>query len=170
MYEDARHFASEIGMHHYEISNWARPGRECRHNLGYWDGSFYRGVGLGAHSFLGSTRFWNSKSMATYQERIASGRLPIEAIEERTPRIRLEEAFLLGLRRLDGFEVGIIAKDLGIDYPQDWSDRVDRLQSAGLVAFDGRTLRLQPQGWLLASAITEELLCPTLLSICEATL
>ena len=107
--------------------------------------------------------------MDQYARRLDRGELPIEQVEERTRTIRLEEAFLLGLRRMEGFDTRIIAKELGIDYPQDWFKRLENLQQANLVEFDGTILKLAPSGWLLATGITEELLCPTLLSTCEAT-
>ncbi len=158
----------QAGYHHYEISSWAAPGKECRHNLGYWTGVEYRGLGLGAHSFMDGKRFWNTRSMAEYRTRLDRGELPIDQIEEQTARIRMEEAFILGLRRLEGFDVSAVAKDIGIDYPQEWFDRMDGLIDEGLVEFDGKILKLKPAGWLLANGVIEELLCPTLLSICEA--
>ncbi len=156
------------GYDHYEISSWAAPGARCRHNLGYWTGVPYRGLGLGAHSFIDGKRFWNTRSIGEYRNKLDRGENPIDTIEEPTARIRVEEAFLLGLRRLDGFDVWAVAKDIGIDYPQEWFDRMDSLIDEGLVEFDGKILKLRPPGWLLANGVIEELLCPTLLSICEA--
>ena len=75
---------------------------------------------------------------------------------------------MLGLRCMDGLDVWSVAKEIGIDYPQEWFDRLDSLREAALVEFDGSILRVTPSGWLLVSGITEELLCPSLLSICEA--
>ena len=157
------------GYLHYEVSHWALTGSECLHNLGYWDGTAYRGIGLGAHSFVDEKRFWNSPSMNTYMSRLSAGELAIENVEPQTSKIRLQEAFLLGLRQMRGVEVWKVAKEVGFDYPQEWFDRVESLVLAGLVGFDGNILRLTQAGWLLATDITEELLCPKLLSICEAT-
>ena len=168
-YAEAAQRLDAAGYRHYEVSSWALPGMECRHNLGYWNGVAYRGVGLGAHSFIANGRFWNTRSLDRYRTLLDAGALPIEETEQRTGKIRLQEAFLLGLRQIDGFDVRAIAKDLGIDYPQDWFDRLENLRQGGLVAFDGRTLKLTPRGWLRATGITEELLCPTLLSTSEAT-
>jgi oxygen-independent coproporphyrinogen-3 oxidase len=167
-YSVAAERLGNLGYRHYEVSNWALPGRECWHNLGYWTGRSYRGVGLGAHSFVDGRRFWNTRSMVKYAEQIDQGRPPVEMVEDRTSLMCVEEAFLLGLRRLDGFDVHAIAEDLGLDYPQEWFERVERLESAGIVEFDGRILKLKPYGWLIAGGVTEELLCPELLSICEA--
>ena len=65
------------GYIHYEISNWALPGRECAHNIGYWSGIPYRGFGVGAHSFDGARRFWNTSSLADYAAIVDAGRLPM---------------------------------------------------------------------------------------------
>ncbi len=168
-YSSASERLPAAGYVHYEVSSWARPGSECRHNQGYWNQTPYRGVGLGAHSYIDGRRFWNTRSMEGYARRLDAGELPIETFENRTRTIRLEEAFLLGLRQMQGFDVWTVANEIGIDYPQEWFDRLENLQEARLVEFDGTILRLAPAGWLLATGITEELLCPTLLSICEAT-
>lgn len=168
-YRRAMDRLGDAGYLHYETSSWARPGRECRHNVGYWTGVPYRGLGLGAHSLMDGKRFWNTRSLNEYQARIDSGELPIAGAEDRTPRVRIEEAFLLGLRRRGGFDAADVARDLGIDYPRDWFDRVERLADAGFVSFDGRILKLAPAGLLVVDSVVEELLCPSLLSICEAT-
>jgi oxygen-independent coproporphyrinogen-3 oxidase len=168
-YEAASDRLGATGYLHYEVSSWARTGSECVHNRGYWNGTAYRGVGLGAHSFLDNHRFWNTRSMRVYAEQLDAGQLPLDGSEWLSPRMRLEEAFLLGLRQMVGFDVSVIAGELGFQYPQEWFDRLNALERAGLVEFDDPRLRLAPRGWLLTSSITEELLCPSLLSICEAT-
>jgi len=169
-YEAAADRLGQLGYRHYEVSSWARPGKECRHNLGYWNRVPYRGLGLGAHSFIDNERFWNTRSMSVYAGHLDRDELPLDGAETLSPRMRLEEAFLLGLRQVSGFDVGSVASELGFGYPEEWFERVRFLESAGLVEFDGRILKLAPRGWVLASGITEELLCPPLLSICEAIL
>src|SRR5256714_12339352 len=64
------------GYEHYEISNWARPGFECVHNLGYWEGRPYLGLGPGAHSFRGDRRWWNLRPPHQYIEAVSAGRRP----------------------------------------------------------------------------------------------
>ena len=168
-YVEAAGRLAEAGFDHYEISNWARPGFECRHNLKYWTGVPYRGFGVSAHSYSGTHRFWNSVSLKDYADMVDAGRLPISGEEELTREMRLEEAFLIGLRRICGFDVWGIAKDLDMTYPQQWFDRVCDLEDAGWIQFDGKFLKLTPAGWLLANGVTEELLWPSLLSTSEAT-
>ncbi len=168
-YVEAAERLSGAGFVHYEISNWARPGFECRHNLKYWTGAPYRGFGVSAHSFAGTQRFWNTSSLKDYGDRLDAGQLPVAGSEELTREIRLEEAFLIGLRRICGFDVWSVARDLGFQFPKQWFDRVCDLEDAGFIQFDGKVLRLTPAGWLLANGVTEELLWPTLLSTSEAT-
>lgn len=168
-YTEAVGRLDRAGYHHYEISNWARPGFECRHNLKYWTGAPYRGFGISAHSFSGSRRYWNTASLAEYAMMLDSGRLPLSGEEQLTRNMRVEEAFLLGLRRTCGFDVWRLAEELGIEYPRPWFDRLCEFEDAGWIHFDGRILKLTPAGWLLAGGITEELLWPNLLSTSEAT-
>jgi oxygen-independent coproporphyrinogen-3 oxidase len=168
-YLEAAERLAGAGYHHYEISNWAQPGFECRHNLKYWTGVPYRGFGVSAHSFSKTRRFWNTASLKDYAEMVDAGKLPTSGEEELTREMRIEEAFLIGLRRTCGFDVWTVASDLGVVYPQKWFDRVCDLEDAGWIQFDGKFLKLTPAGWLLANGVTEELLWPNLLSISEAT-
>src|ERR1700694_90453 len=73
---------SEAGLRWYEVSNWSRPGGECRHNLGYWDGGEWWGAGPGAHGYVGSTRWWNVKHPNTYAQMLADGTLPVSGFEQ----------------------------------------------------------------------------------------
>ena len=168
-YIEAANRLAAAGYHHYEISNWARPGFECRHNLKYWTGVPYRGFGVSAHSFSKTRRYWNTASLKDYAEMLDAGRLPISGEEELTREMRIEEAFLIGLRRTCGIDVWTAAGELGLVYPQQWFDRVCDLEDAGWIHFDGKVLKLTPAGWLLANGVTEELLWPNLLSTSEAT-
>lgn len=168
-YQEAAEQLSRLGYVHYEISNWAKPGFECRHNLKYWTGVPYRGFGVSAHSFSRDVRSWNTSSLSEYAELVDSGKLPIGGQEELTPEMRVEEAFMLGLRQMRGFDIWESALTLGLTFPKAWFERVCELEDSGLVQFDGKVLKLTPAGWLLANGITEELLWPTLLSTSEAT-
>jgi oxygen-independent coproporphyrinogen-3 oxidase len=167
-YMEAAERLSKAGYVHYEISNWALPGFECRHNLKYWTGVPYRGFGISAHSFSLFKRFWNTVSLNEYASMLDADKLPISGEEELTCEMRLEEAFLIGLRRTGGFDIWRVAEELGVSYPQSWFDRVCELEDAGWIQFDGRFLKLTSSGWLLANGVTEELLWPTLLSTSEA--
>lgn len=100
---------TEAGFVNYEISNWARPrdGRDhrSRHNMGYWLGHDWWGVGPGAHSHVNGVRWWNVKHPRRYHEELMAGRLPIEGSERLTDEQRHEETVLLQLRLADGLEL-----------------------------------------------------------------
>ena len=115
-YVEAAERLAKAGYVHYEISNWARPGFECRHNLKYWTGAPYRGFGVSAHSFSTTHRFWNTVLLTEYAEMVDAGNLPISGKEELTREMRLEEAFLIGLRRICGFDVWSVAAELDVQY------------------------------------------------------
>ena len=93
------------GYRWYEVSNWARAGAACRHNLGYWRGENWWGIGPGAHSFVGGTRWWNVKHPAAYAARLAGGGSPALASEVLTDADRRLERVLLGLRLAEGLPV-----------------------------------------------------------------
>jgi oxygen-independent coproporphyrinogen-3 oxidase len=157
-YVEASSRLTSAGYIQYEISNWALPGFECRHNLGYWTGVPYRGFGVSAHTYDGVQRFWNTSSLNEYASRIDAGALPISASETLTRQMKIEERFMLGLRQTAGFDVQAAAKDLELSFPPEWKSRVNELQVAGMIEFDGTILKLTPRGRLVASSITEELI------------
>jgi len=90
------------GFTWYELSNWSRPGGECRHNIAYWDGSWWWGVGPGAHSYFDYERWWNIKHPQSYQERIMLNESPILERETLTNENKADEFILLQIRRREG--------------------------------------------------------------------
>jgi len=90
------------GLQWYEISNWSRPGGQCRHNLAYWRNEDWWGIGPGAHSHLGGVRWWNVKHPATYADRIRIGASPMADEEHLTDQQRELERVMLGIRTRDG--------------------------------------------------------------------
>lgn len=157
-YEEAASRLIAAGYVQYEISNWALPGSECRHNLGYWTGVPYRGFGVSAHSYDGVQRFWNSSSLHEYAECIDDGKLPISGTERLTRQMKIEERFMLGLRQTAGFDVRAAASELELSLPAEWISRVHELQQEGMIEFDGTVLKLTRRGRLVASSVTEELI------------
>jgi oxygen-independent coproporphyrinogen-3 oxidase len=134
------------GLAWYEVSNWATPGQECRHNLLYWSMGEYAGVGCAAHGHTAGTRWWNVRTPERYLERIASGASPVAGEERLDPRPRAEEAFALALRTRAG---ALLTAD---------APAVAELTGAGLLeARDGRVV-LTRRGRLLANEVTARLL------------
>jgi len=167
-YEEASSRLESCGYVQYEISNWALPGFECRHNLAYWTGVPYRGFGVSAHSYDGSRRYWNTASLKEYAERVDAGLPPIAGEEALTDDMKLTEGLLLGLRQARGIDVLLQSERAGRRYPPEWFAKVRDLQEAGLVHFDQRTLKLTPRGRLVADGVIEELLCALTSSTSEA--
>jgi oxygen-independent coproporphyrinogen-3 oxidase len=148
LYETAVERLKRLGIKRYEISNFARPGFESRHNLKYWELAPYIGFGADAHSYDGRLRWQNAESAADYVERIEQG-LPARIGE--SPTDRESERFLVGLRLMGGIE------------PADgewqrWSAPIERFTRAGLLERDGTRLRLTPRGVLLSNEVFEEFL------------
>jgi putative oxygen-independent coproporphyrinogen III oxidase len=92
----------EAGYHHYEVSNWAKPGFECRHNLGYWERRPYAGLGAGAHAYRDDIRWWNVRPPETYLQMVEAGELPIGGSESLDPGDAYLEEVFLRLRILEG--------------------------------------------------------------------
>jgi oxygen-independent coproporphyrinogen-3 oxidase len=144
----ARRVLEAAGFEHYEVSNYAKPGRRARHNSAYWGGAPYVGLGPAAHGFDGDTRRWNARGYVAWRELAATGTDPIEGSEQLTGANRQAESVYLGLRSDRGLDIG--PADRALVTP--WLD-------AGWAAIgsDDR-LRCTAEGWLrldaLAAALT----------------
>jgi len=149
------------GYEHYEISNWALPGRRSRHNLKYWRREPYIGFGAGAHSFDGSTRWANVHDSARYTELVEQGISPREQIESVTPSQALEEEFFLGLRQLEGIDLAGIERKYGAgldDRVAALRGRIAGLHSQGFLDLEGTRLRLAPGRLTVSNEVFVELL------------
>jgi oxygen-independent coproporphyrinogen-3 oxidase len=153
-YELAQQVLGSEGYHHYEISNWAKPGFESRHNLKYWRREPYLGFGAGAHSFSGTARWANAHDAAAYVSAVESGRLPVEQHETVTSESALEEELFLGLRQLDGIDVARIERTYGVTL----ASRFDPLVAAGLVERNGVEVRLRADKLSVSNEVFVELL------------
>ncbi len=157
MYRGGVQQMEEAGYHRYEISSFARPGFECRHNLGYWEGDEYLGLGPSAHSFMDGQRFSNRAYLAVYLEELQAGRLP-RVIDESGLEERMTEAIMLGLRTSQGISRKRFSQRFGVPL----KDRLDRKQyriliESGHLVPDRGNLRLSDEGFYLADEITRRL-------------
>jgi len=149
---DAR--LSGAGLGWYEVSNWARDeAARCRHNLGYWRGDDWWGIGPGAHSHVAGTRWWNVKHPAAYADRLAQGAGPARAREVLDPESRRIERVLLETRLREGL-------DLGPQGPLDAAglDAVDAVVADGRACVVSGRLVLTDRGRLLADGVVRDLL------------
>jgi oxygen-independent coproporphyrinogen III oxidase len=153
-YETSCEFLDAASYHHYEISNWGKPGFESRHNLKYWKRQAYLGFGAGAHSFSGAQRWANAHDAAAYVAAIDAGRLPVGQLEAVTRESALEEELFLGLRQLDGIDVGKIERDYGVAL----ETRFNGLEKAGLIERSGDVVRLAPARLSVSNEVFVELM------------
>ena len=138
--------ASAAGLEWYEVSNWARPGSECRHNLGYWNDADWWGAGPGAHGHLDGRRWWNLKHPAAYARALAEGQPPLAGEEAVDEEGRALEQVMLGVR----IRAGIPRAGL----PE---DAVAQLESEGLIEASADRIVLTSGGRLLADAVVRRL-------------
>ena len=153
-YEMAQAALGAAGYRHYEISNWAKPGFESKHNLKYWRREPYLGFGAGAHSFSGRQRWANAHDVAGYVSAIESGRLPLEQLETVTAEQALGEELFLGLRQLDGIDVGRIEREYGVTL----GGRLEPLATAGLLEREGDVVRLAEEKLSVSNEVLVELM------------
>lgn len=142
-YEVADSILGAAGLDWYEISNWARPGHECRHNQRYWTLGSYRGIGAASHSHHRGRRWWNVRTPDRFIEAISAGRSPAAAEELLSAEQRGLEAVSLGLRTREGI-------------PLSWIEEVPT-ELDGLTDTSSSTLALTRKGRLLASEVTGRL-------------
>ena len=134
------------GYEGYEISNHARPGRECLHNLAYWEGADYLGLGPSAFSTHGSSRWQNLADSEQYAARILSGQSAVGFRETLDPATRLSEKIAFGLRTQRGVPLALLGP---------WQAVVEEYLSEGFATSDGARLRLTRKGKLVADTLAE---------------
>ncbi|MFI6431948.1 radical SAM family heme chaperone HemW [Rhodococcus oryzae] len=145
---DAR--LADAGLSWYEVSNWAKEGAECRHNLGYWDGGDWWGAGPGAHGHVGGVRWWNVKHPARYADQLAAGELPVADSEHLTAEDRHMERVMLTLRLRSGLpESDLRASELAA---------AEQAVADGLLSRAGDRLVLTDRGRLLADGVIRDIL------------
>ncbi len=150
-YVQADEAMTRAGLAAYEVSNWARtPADQCRHNLAYWQGDSWWGIGPGAHSHVGGTRWWNVKHPAAYAARLGDGASPAYARELLSAEDRRVERVLLELRLAAGLERSVLTATE--------RRRVPQLVARQLVQVREDSLVLTLAGRLLADGVVRDLL------------
>jgi putative oxygen-independent coproporphyrinogen III oxidase len=157
-YELADDRLAAAGLAWYEVSNWAREGEECRHNLLYWEGGEYTAIGCAAHGAAptpdgGIRRWWNVRTPERYVEAVASGRSPEAGDEILTAEARVAEAAVLALRTAHGIKLPLPAAD-----PSRVVSCLDDLEDAGLLDRRGDRVVLTRRGRLLGNEVATRLL------------
>jgi oxygen-independent coproporphyrinogen-3 oxidase len=138
------------GLKWYELSNWAKPGHECRHNIAYWKSSDWWGLGPGAHSHIDRKRFWNVKHPTAYKQRLFDGQSPIADSEELTDEMRKSEYIMLASR----MRTGIAKRALTVAQ----YERLSEYIKADQIIDGPESLVLTATGRLIADRIVADLL------------
>ena len=171
MYVAAQEVMGESGYRHYEISNWARPGFESRHNLTYWRNWPYLGVGPGAHSYLDGFRFWNMRSPRAYVRKsredgsprpcgllelgpeTLSGMPTVDAVETIDRNLEMAETLMLGLRLDTGVRIRDFAGRFGATPADEFAEAITELEGIGLLETRDGSLRLTERGRMLGNEV-----------------
>lgn len=149
----ARRLAGEAGFGHYEISNYARPGHESRHNLRYWALQDYLGLGAGAHSLIGGERWENEPELLRYMSARAQGGDWRRGVARLSTEERRGERAFLGLRVLAGVDLAAYRQLEGVDLLALYGAEIRRLNEQGLVCLGNGRLRLTSRGLPLANEV-----------------
>jgi oxygen-independent coproporphyrinogen-3 oxidase len=153
------------GYRHYELSNFARPGHECSHNMGYWRQRECVAFGLSASGYAAGVRFRNVRDYAAYCAAIEEGRSACEETERLDLEGRVGEAAMLALRTSAGIERDDFLQRFGIDVASVFGDALNKCSAAGLIENDARGARLTDRGRLMANAVCVEFLRPHLTEV-----
>ncbi len=158
MYLLAQRRLAVAGYVQYEISNWAKPGKACEHNLTYWRNLPYLGVGAGAHSCFGGRRFSTALKVRDYLERVQrDGHAMLEG-EDISQELEMAETAMLALRLNEGLSLALFERRYGHSFDAVFAGRLALVEAAGLLErVDGR-VRLSERGRLLGNEVFERLL------------
>jgi oxygen-independent coproporphyrinogen-3 oxidase len=153
MYQEARQMLAAVGYQQYEISNFARPGYQCRHNLTYWLNQPYLGLGAAAASYWRGRRWQNYSELHRYRHVLSRGRLPRAEIETLTPHQQMAETMFMGLRLMAGVDLEDFRRRFGVDAREVYARELAGLYRAGLVEEKDGHLRLTEKGLPLANEV-----------------
>lgn len=156
MYERTKEILAQQGYERYEISNYARQGRECIHNLGYWEQVPYLGMGLGASSFYNGARFSNERNFRKY---LSTPYLPFEHREDYVQVSReeqMEDTMIFGLRKMKGISVSEFEREFGTPIWEMYGSVIERYSNLGLLIQEGDILRLTDAGIDVSNRIFED--------------
>lgn len=162
MYETTIEMLESRGFHHYEISNYAVPRFESRHNSNYWNHSNYVGFGPSAHSFWrnsfeNGTRWWNIRNVTQYCEMLQNNKLPVAGEEKIHKQHLFDEAIFLSLR-CGELNATTIQKYYGVDFLSKNKQQLQQFSADRLLAVEGDRIRLTHKGFLMCDSIAESLI------------
>ncbi len=158
MYEETEKILQEYGYTRYEISNYAKCGYECRHNTGYWQRTQYLGLGLGASSLIGNTRFRHISALRAYLSQSGDVRGICEEEEVLSQKEEMEEFMFLGLRMMRGVRKSEFGRLFGIGMGAVYAEPLKRMKENGLLETEGDIVRLTKRGIDISNYVFEQFL------------
>lgn len=156
MYHDTKEYLSAHGYHRYEISNYAKPGHECDHNVGYWKRRNYLGLGLGSASLIENERFHNTLVLTDYLK----GRFDKQDLQKLSRREQMEEFLFLGLRMTEGIAIKAFYDQFGLPLDAVYAPVVAALCRQGLLGREAGRLFLNESGISLSNYVLAQFLLP----------
>ncbi|MFV1974866.1 MAG: radical SAM family heme chaperone HemW [Candidatus Scalindua sp.] len=156
MYEFTNDFLCDKGYNHYEISNFAKQGKECRHNTVYWENREYIGIGAGAFSYVNGERYCNIKNVKEYISSVTSKKNLICFSEKLPQKKRASEILIMALRMTSGISRKEFVQRSGFDLNELFEKQLNNLTQAGLINFDDERVRLTRKGLSVADSVMME--------------
>lgn len=146
MYHDLRDFLIENGFVHYEISNFAKPGFESRHNIKYWECNDYLGLGLGSHSRISNTRIENIGDIHKYINNSENSKSLIESKSTLTKTDEINEKLIMGIRLIKGINIEDLNEEFEIDFLREYSKEIDNNLKMGYITIEDGYMKLTRKG------------------------
>ena len=150
MYLLVDQMCNDAGLNWYELSNWAKPGKECLHNIAYWKSANWWGLGPGAHSHVDAKRFWNVKHPTAYKQKLFAGESPIADSEDLTAEQLRDESIMLAIRMRTGLALSLLTESA--------KENLEAYKSSGHLEIVGDAIQLTAQGRLIADRLVREAL------------
>jgi len=156
MFWCAKRILFETGFCHYEISNFAEKGFECKHNLKYWNCHEYIGIGCAAHSYFDGYRYYNTSNISEYINKIKKKGLAVEGKEFISVEESEKEFIILGLRKIEGFSLNEFRERFGADFERKYKYQIEKLKKYGLIEIEKNCVKLTERGIDLANLVWQE--------------
>jgi len=150
MYLLVDQMCNDAGLNWYELSNWAKPGKECLHNIAYWKSANWWGLGPGAHSHIDAKRFWNVKHPTAYKQKLFAGESPIADSEDLTAEQLRDESIMLAIRMRTGLSLSLLTDSA--------KENLEAYKSSGHLELIEGAFQLTAQGRLIADRLVREAL------------
>ncbi|OGO82891.1 MAG: hypothetical protein A2Y18_02580 [Clostridiales bacterium GWD2_32_19] len=158
MYHLVCDYLTNKGYNQYEISNYAKNGYECKHNLIYWDAKEYLGLGLGSHSYYNEERYHNTKNIDIYNKEVFNNNIVKYNIEKIDAKAKYEEFMFLGLRKTKGISISNFKEVFGVDIKDIYQNPINELIDKGLIAYQGEYIHLTKFGTDVSNKVLLEFL------------